>query len=132
MTGQELRAYLLHLDESYSSVAHKLGISPQSLDGTLKTKDIKTGLLERLSEIYNVPVSYFYDEELVKVEVKADRNSAATVNGNASVVVDDSLMAEKIKSLEAILREKDARIDELKECLEILKMSMVDGKLQPH
>lgn len=68
MTGEELRLHLSPLDESLANVARKLDMTPQNLDGILKTKDIKTGLIEKLSIVYNIPVSYFFDE---KIEVRS-------------------------------------------------------------
>lgn len=123
MTGEELRPFLTHLDKTLASVAHKLNMPRQNLDKMLNAKDIKTGLLERLSKIYNIPVSYFYDGVVdnPKINVHAEGTSAASVNGNATVKVDNELAAERIRYLEAIIIEKDERIKELKECLEILK-----------
>ena len=123
MTGLDLKSYLAHLDVSFAETARKLGMQSQGLDGVFKTKDIKTGLLERLSKIYKVPISYFYGEgsENPDIKVIADGTSAASVNGNATVYADNALATERIHYLEAIIVEKDARIKELKECLEIIK-----------
>lgn len=121
MSGEELKPFLLHLDESLANVARNLGVSPTNFSKTLKTKDIKSGLLEQLSKIYNVPVSYFYENVVDNPKINVDGNSIAAINGIASVTLHDTLAPEKIKYLEAIIVEKDARIQELKECLEILK-----------
>lgn len=123
MTGADLKSYVVHLDATLAAVARKLGMEPQGLDGIFKTKDIKTGFLERLSKAYNIPVSYFYGEGNVNPDIKvvADGSSAASVNGNATVYADNALATERIRYLEAIIIEKDERIKELKECLEILK-----------
>ena len=123
MTGEDLRPYLSHIDVSFAEVARKLGISDQSLNNIFRTKDIKTGLIERLSKAYNLPVSYFYggDVENERINVKAEGTSAASVHGNATVKIDNALASERIHYLEAIILEKDERIKELKECIEILK-----------
>ena len=123
MTGADLKSYVLHLDVSLAEVARKLGMEPQGLGGIFKTKDIKTGFLERLSKVYNIPISYFYGEGNANPDIKvvADGSSAASVNGNATVYADNALATERIRYLEAIIIEKDERIKELKECLEILK-----------
>lgn len=123
MTGKDLRPYLSHLDVSYAAVARKLGMDPQGLDKIFKTKDIKSGLLERLAKVYNVPVSYFYEGIIDNpgIRIQAEGSSAASINGNATVHIDKALASEKIRYLEAIIIEKDERIKELKECLEILK-----------
>lgn len=123
MSGEELRPYLTHLDKSYANVAGKIGMKPQNLDKMLKNKDIKTGILEKLSKAYNVPVSYFYEGVVdnPRINVYAEGSSAASIHGNATVKIDNELAAERVRYLEAIIIEKDERIKELKECLEILK-----------
>lgn len=123
MTGADLKSHLLHLDVSFTAVADKLGMKTQRLNGIFNTKDIKTGFLERLSKAYNIPVSYFYGEGNLNPDIKvvADGSSAASVNGNATVYADNALATERIRYLEAIIIEKDERIKELKEYLEILK-----------
>ena len=123
MTGEELRPFLTHLDSTLASVAKKLDMPRQNLDKMLKTKNIKSGLLEKLSKIYDVPVSYFYggNVEDERINVKAEGTSAASVHGNATVKIDNALASERIHYLEAIIIEKDERIKELKECIEILK-----------
>lgn len=137
MSGEELRPFLNHLDVSYASVARKLGLSGQGLNNLLRTQDIKTGVLEKLSKAYDIPVSFFYEGETEKagIRVQAIGSSAASVNGNATVKVDSELAKEKIRYLEAIiieknerlreqnerLKEQNERIHELKECLELVK-----------
>lgn len=61
MTGEELKTCLLAIDESLANVARKLEMSPQNLDKMLKTKDIKTGLIEKLCEKYKKPITFFID-----------------------------------------------------------------------
>lgn len=123
MSGEELRPFLTHLDSTLASVAKKLDMPRQNLDKMLNTKDIKSGLLEKLSKIYNVPVSYFYEGVVdnPRINVYAEGSSAASVNGNATVKIENELASERIRYLEAIIIEKDERIKELKECMEILK-----------
>lgn len=115
MSGAELKDILTALDESFASVARKLEMTPQNLDSTLKTKDVKTGLIERLSKIYNKPISYFFNEEhATSVHTEGDY-SPASRDGNVSVVVGDSVLAERVKSLEALLAEKERLIKVLME-----------------
>lgn len=115
MSGAELKDILTALDESFASVARKLEMTPQNLDSILKTKDVKTGLIERLSKIYNKPISYFFNEERdSSVHTEGDY-SPASRDGNVSVVVGDSVLAERVKSLEALLAEKERLIKVLME-----------------
>lgn len=123
MTGKALRPFLTHLDISLKQVADKLGISAQGLDNILKTKDVKSGLLERLARIYNVPITYFYDDKVEnpRIELIANGHSAASYNGNATVAEGDAVLQERVKLMETIIAEKDARINDLKDLVEALK-----------
>lgn len=128
MTGEKLRSILLSIDESFASVARKLNMTAQNLDGILKTKDIKTGLIERLSIIYNKPVSYFFDETSnIDIHTEGDLSPAFNT-GDISYVLSDAVLAERIKNLETrivekdkLIDEKNARIDDLKERISELK-----------
>ena len=51
-------------------------MTPQSLDNILKNRDIKTGLIEKLSIIYKKPISYFFNERATtNIEIKAKDHS---------------------------------------------------------
>ncbi|MDE6381125.1 MAG: hypothetical protein K2L11_11700 [Muribaculaceae bacterium] len=120
MTGEELKISLLSLDETLANVARKLDMTPQNLDGILKTKDIKTGLIERLCKVYHISSTFFFNESRGGVTVSATDNSQAA-GRDLHVAPEDALMAERVKYLEAIVKEKDERISELKERIEDLK-----------
>lgn len=120
MDGKTLRPYLTALDTSLAETARKLGMTPQNLDNMLRNKDIKTGLIERLSKIYNKPVSWFFDEkETPKVKVEAFNDSLNL--GNTLAVGEPDTILKEITLLQKLLFEKDERIKELKERIEELK-----------
>lgn len=106
------------------SVIEGAGISKPTLDKILQGKNFKVSNLEKLARTLKVPVGYFFDDYetpgVVKVEATAQYSAAAN-QGDASVVIGDDVMVEKIRALEAIVAEKEERIKELKECMEILK-----------
>ena len=77
MTGEELKISLLSLDETLANVARKLDMTPQNLDGILKTKDIKTGLIERLCKVYHVSSTFFFNESREGVNITAVDHSQA-------------------------------------------------------
>ena len=74
MEGKDLKPLLTALDESLSNVARKLGMTPQGLDNLLRTKDIKTGIIEKLSMIYNKPISYFLEGYKSKNDFQSNKN----------------------------------------------------------
>lgn len=120
MTGEDLKFSLLSLDETLANVARKLDMTPQNLDGILKTKDIKTGLIERLCKAYHVSSTYFFNENRRDVNVTATDHSQAAGH-DLHVSTEDAVLAERVKHLEALIKEKDERISELKERIEDLK-----------
>lgn len=121
MTGNVLKQRLIRRYKTLAEVARKLGVSPQSLDQTLAAADIKTGFIERLAAAYGVSASIFFEEEQIKVIQTDGDFSPATDSGNVSIVSGDAVLMERVKSLEALLAEKDARIEDLKERIEELK-----------
>lgn len=60
MTGEELRLILKEADINLADLAGKLNKSPQSLNQALNAADIKSGLIEQISDVINVPVSSLY------------------------------------------------------------------------
>ena len=127
MTGLALKDILTSLDESLACVARRLNTTPQNLDSILKTKDIKTGLIERLSKIYNMPISFFFDEKTATtnhISAKGENNGILFAGDNNSgdiCCVPASIVNERIAHLEEMLAEKNERIKELKERIEELK-----------
>lgn len=121
MDGKTLKPYISALDISFAETARKLGMTPQGLDNMLKTKDVKTGLIEKLSIVYKKPISYFFDEkEMAPTIVEAVDHSIAANNSDITIGDYHSLKKEN-SMLEKLIDEKDERIKELKERIEELK-----------
>lgn len=127
MTGEKLKICLSSLDETLANVARRLDMTPQNLDGILKTKDIKTGLIEKLCKIYRVSSGYFFDEETVGTRVMATDHSQAAGH-DLHVSSDDAVMAERVRHLEELLREKTERLAEKDERIAELKERIADLK----
>lgn len=62
MTGTELRAKLVLINAQVTELAKNIGTSHQSLSQALNSKDVKTGLVEKIASALNLPLSYFYGE----------------------------------------------------------------------
>ena len=62
MKGAEFKEKLCATHISLSEIARKMGISPQSLNSVFISADIKTGTLEKVSEVLGLPLSYFYGD----------------------------------------------------------------------
>lgn len=89
MTGQELRVILSKCGKSHAELAAALGMSRQNFSGMLNVADVRTGLIEKLSKILDVPLSYFYGSG---VEISATNNSVAVNGSENNVSVDASLV----------------------------------------
>lgn len=89
MTGQELKVILSKCGKSHAELAAALGISRQNFSGMLNVADVRTGLIEKLSKILDVPLSYFYGSG---VEVSATNNSVAVNGSENNVSVDAALV----------------------------------------
>ena len=118
MTGESLRPILLAIDESLAKVARRLSMTPQNLDGILKTKDIKTGLIEKLSREYSKPVSYFFQESVEIREAGRDyvergkiEHKGPEYNGGVA----ETELREQISLLKSQLEDKERIIRLLEE-----------------
>lgn len=60
MTGLELKEKLASQSVSSSTIAKKLGITPQALDSTFKSKDVRSNTLERIAAVLGVDMGFFY------------------------------------------------------------------------
>ncbi len=62
MTGEFLKEKIKSSGFQQVEVASKLGISPQSLESKLKSKDIKVSFLLKVAKAINQSIYYFLDE----------------------------------------------------------------------
>lgn len=61
MTGEELKTILVRNGLQQKDIAEKLEMSQQNFAASLKVRDIKTGFLEQICDVLNVPISFFYN-----------------------------------------------------------------------
>ncbi|MCM1490800.1 MAG: hypothetical protein NC095_08240 [Muribaculum sp.] len=138
MDGKTLRTRILKIEPKLSDVAKKLNVKPQSLNQTLNADDIKTGFIEQLVEIYDMPFSYFFGEsknEELKIDdhSKYDDHSAKFgsktehyENSGYEILLAKLKMAEnKIESLKEQISTKDETISTLRADVES-KQKMLD------
>lgn len=98
MTGNTLKKMILAEGLSVAEVARRLGTTQQNLTCSLSKEDIKTGLLERVAEAMNRPLSFFYGEAFGPVQSVGDNNTHVTqVAGNYSNVSSDPGVLELLK-----------------------------------
>ena len=74
----------------------------------------KVDLLERIASYFNVPVSFFFDDEAQNAI--ANGNSSIAVNNNSgSIATGDAVLQERVTMLEKLLEEKERTIKILME-----------------
>lgn len=57
-----MKEKLRYTGKSQKEIANLLGISTQNMNSYLNAADVRSGFIERLSSVLNLPVSYFYGE----------------------------------------------------------------------
>ena len=62
MTGEQLKTIIEKSGYTQRELAGRLGMPPQSWTRILKSKDVKSGLLEQLAAIFGVGVGELYGE----------------------------------------------------------------------
>ena len=89
-----------------SDLAVKLGKTKQAVYDLVKKDDVNTAIVRECARIFNVPVSYFFDEPSTENTI-SNVTGAAAINGNATASIQ---CQEKIDLLERILAEKERTI----------------------
>lgn len=111
MNGSELKARLKRSGKTMTEIGALLGMSPQALNQVFRAKDVKSGIIEDLSECLGIPISYLYEEHDGDTHGKA---AIIHAENNTSVPAEFSVL----------LAAKDAQINRLLGIIEILS----DGK----
>ena len=80
MTGKQLKGILYTTGLQQIELAEKMGMSQQNFNKALMVKDIKTGFLEKLCEVLNVKMSFFYPDDY-------DRGGGSFSSANSATAV---------------------------------------------
>lgn len=108
MTGERLKTLLSTYKVSQSEIARKLGLSQQSFNQMLSASDVKTSLLERISNVIGVPISRLYDAMCCPPSA-SDDEIYGTQPDKSQKKESESVKDERIKLLEdqvAFLKEQ--------------------------
>ncbi|MCD8207780.1 MAG: helix-turn-helix domain-containing protein [Bacteroidales bacterium] len=74
MKGVIIKKGLARTGMTQTKLARLLGITPQAVAGILAASDVRTGTVERICEVMNLPVTFFYDNVPVKTEGTAEKD----------------------------------------------------------
>lgn len=113
MKGTDLKEKLEASGYSKTFIAEKLGIKPQSLNTYFLADDVKTGTLEKLSEVLGLPISYFYGEKYGNVSAVSGNNNTSVAGNSNTVGRSDDLLLQLLKSKDDQLTRAQLQIDEL-------------------
>lgn len=100
-------------DGGLKKLAADVGMSEQNLHRCIRNNKIQADDLEKIADLLKTDIRVFFSGEISpaennKVETKGDF-SPASMTGNISIG-SDAILAERIKSLEALLAEKERMI----------------------
>lgn len=100
----DLKKKLEELGFSKVFIANKMGTIPQNVNTWFQAGDVKTGTIEKLSEVLNIPISVFYGEAFSKVSnITGNNNTTATGNNNTVSGSDDRLLTLLLNKDEQLL-----------------------------
>ncbi len=89
MTGEELKYILAHTRLQFKDLASELDMSQQNFSKALKVSDVKTGFLEKLCDVLDVSMDFFYNGTKYaqkSIHVSASGNqSIATNSGDVTI-----------------------------------------------
>ncbi len=113
MEGKVLKRKIAELNVTQLDLANKLEVTPQSLSSILHAKDVRSGTIERIAQVLNVPVSFFFGDGTGHNAVASGNKSVAAINSSVSSSAD--VLEERVRSLEALVAEKERLIKVLME-----------------
>lgn len=88
MTGETLKHKLESCGYTKAYIADKLGVPPQNIQTWFKADDVKTGTLEKLAEVLDKPIAFFYGDTYSVT----GSNNATAINHSTATASDDRLI----------------------------------------
>ncbi len=80
MKGETIKQKLLLLGKTQKELAGLLGITPQAVFEILSSSDVKTGTLEKITHVLNVPISFFFEKSKPKASPKSIKKELTVEN----------------------------------------------------
>lgn len=113
-TLQRIKLLALQKGIPLGKLAEQCSITHQALNKIIRTNTTSIETLEKIATVLGVSVGCFFDDDASNIAIKTEGDySPASRDGDISVVVGDSVLAERVKSLEALLAEKERLISVL-------------------
>lgn len=108
MNGLKVKEILRIKGFSVTEVARKLGTSNQNLFNSLTKDDVKTGLIERISDVTGISLA-----ELYGIEVQPSSSAVNTGTNNGNIAGRDITTSAQIADLQKIIAQQQKTISEL-------------------
>ena len=125
MKGSELKSKLEKLGFTKAYIAEKLGVPAQNVHIWLRAEDVKTGTIEKLSEVLGIPISVFYGESYGAVaSITGNNNATATGNNNTVNNSDDrllTLLLNKDEQLTMAMKQTSKAQEQMDEVIAVLR-----------
>lgn len=103
-------------------IALQSNITPKTIDNILAGADPKVSTLESIARVVGVSMSTLFDENSQIRQAQRDYVEKGNIEHHGIEYNNaDAVLSERVKSLEALVDEKNERISELKERIEELK-----------
>lgn len=118
MTGNKVKEMIDKLGITQRKLAELMEVTPQTISAILTAKDIRTSTIERISDVLEVPVSFFYTDPDDTNSAHATGDNSVAIAGNNNITstsADNAVLHERIRMLEKIVQEKERLITVLME-----------------
>lgn len=114
MEGKVLKQKLMELNKTQKELSELLGITAQSVSAIFSAKDVRSGTIEKIAHVLNVPVGFFFGYDTGNNAFVNGDKSVAAINSNISSASEE-VLKERVKSLETLVSEKERLINVLME-----------------
>lgn len=118
MKGSELKQIFLLNGWSQVEICSKIGESQQNFSSSLRSDNVKSGLIERVAEAMGVPVSFMYGEG-PQIANASGKNSTAIAGNNINNSTDSSKLLDILADKEKQLTTAQEQINKLLSMLEL-------------
>lgn len=111
MKGIEVKTFLKSRGYVLSQIAEQIGISQQNLNSQLSKDDVRSSLIERISEVTGLPVSLFYGD--ANIATASGENAHAVAGNNNHVNTKDGDFLKELAAQRKLTEKSQEQIDRL-------------------
>ena len=99
MDGKVVKQVISGMGRSLAEVARSIGMSQQNFSKYLSYTDVKSGLIERISEVLGITVADFYNRAAhggEAISISSTGDNSPNINGNGNNIDIGSAVMEKM------------------------------------